>query len=524
MPLVDTQLPQTSPVRAVENILDDLFWQCHTRGADAAFDARVEAGYRKFHGVEFPREMLADNAPGGRGKVTPMALMGPPGHGKTTSFKVAAKKFCDLVGMNFVANPDDEYKLGKNDFLFVSHELSGQMTATDFVGIPNRVVENVEGEEVEYMSKLPNKRFALLGKAQAGMLLMDDFTNAAPPIQNVLLSFLQEGRFQGLNLGNTYRCVTGNLGSKDFTNVSPMSSAIVSRTSIWYTEDSLREFVSRAAEIYNDSHGDAYVSMFLRDKAGRLAGSDVGFTEHFSKLPSAKGEPFPCPRNWDQFICRARRWFVAKGESVMDPARSGLAVGELQSLAASYVGQKAASEYAAFVRGISLGAVPIARGFMNDQGGISPETQAQFSQRYGKDARGSMGDQEEFGFHFAITLADEVIKKLAEDPERNFKHAMERFGTGLFRLTPSLVSIGVEYLSSRLPHSVPSMSESITVAGQAKPWVHINFDTSAQMTKIFATCPGNEGKLQAATRVLSQASKYSADYQGNGTVKAKATR
>lgn len=59
-------------------------------------------------------------------KVKSVLLLGPPGQGKTTSFKAAAEKVAAGLGLEFVLNPDDDFVATKDHFMFVSHECSGE--------------------------------------------------------------------------------------------------------------------------------------------------------------------------------------------------------------------------------------------------------------------------------------------------------------------------------------------------------------------------------------------------------------
>ena len=102
-----------------------------------------------------------------------------------------------MTGLEFISNPADDFVATGNELLFVVQELSGQVSAVDFGGIPNvQDFQTPDGSSRSFMTKLANKRLAALQYAGAAVLLLDDFSNASPNIQNVALSILTEKRFQ----------------------------------------------------------------------------------------------------------------------------------------------------------------------------------------------------------------------------------------------------------------------------------------------------------------------------------------
>lgn len=65
----------------------------------------------------------------------PIYLEGEPGQGKSSLVEAAAKKFCSLVGLNYVEEPPENYVFQPNDFYYVKVNLSGAQNKSDFGGM-----------------------------------------------------------------------------------------------------------------------------------------------------------------------------------------------------------------------------------------------------------------------------------------------------------------------------------------------------------------------------------------------------
>jgi hypothetical protein len=76
---------------------------------------------------------------------TPLYVQGEMGVGKTAIPEGAAKKFCEIAGLNFVKNPKNGYIPGPDDFVFVVVDMSGKSNISDIAGIPMR--EKISGDD-----------------------------------------------------------------------------------------------------------------------------------------------------------------------------------------------------------------------------------------------------------------------------------------------------------------------------------------------------------------------------------------
>lgn len=443
MPLFEeTGFPHASTTEVIDQLVIDMLRKFHTDGKDKSLDARIEKGFQEHTGMPFMKIADAD----GTVKIMPTYLRGAPGHGKTTAFKEAAKRVAKLTGMNVVINPGDEYKPNANDIILITMELSGQVSAVDFGGIPTKVSETgVDGVEYNYMAKLPNKRLAMLEHVTAAVLLLDDFANASPAIQNVALSILDEGRFQGLNLGNTLVGVTGNLGSLDRTHTSKSSAALDTRCRSFYVEDDLKSWINRIERSFSDKISDGGIVGFLR------ANQDA-----FAVKPADKG-PYPCPRSWTNFLQDFRAFVYVNGRKYADDKKTAvLSSTKLQALASSSIGMEHGQKFAAYYSAMMSGAAPLARELL-EEGKLSKASEERFKDRY---ANGHSADNQNFGAQFAFALSDYTVSMIKDDPSKNMKKAIERFAEGIFRVSNPIIGMASAHFANRLANQVESLRDS----------------------------------------------------------------
>lgn len=414
-------------------------------------------------------------------KVQSVLLLGPPGQGKTTAFKEAARKVSAALEMNFVLNPDDEFTPTKSDFMFVSMECSGENSAMAFGGIPSKMVDEASG--IEYMSKLVNKRLAMAKVAGGALMLLDDFPNATPTVQNVGLSLTDEKRFQGLNLEHVYVGLTGNLGSLDGTHTSKLSTALRGRCQVYYTQDKLTNYVSRVQQKYRDELGDAGVVGFL-----------LRNPTSFFQFPSTKQSGgYPSSRTWDHFVVAARRAIADKGGRGRGEVA---ALRDIKNFAVSNLGPDVGLQMEAYYHSLMIGADPIAREMI--QNGKFDEKA--FKERF-KD--GYSSDAQNFGYQYAIALADYTVQMIVQDPKNNFKTAIERFGTGIIPVNQDQFSFAIDHFKAKLANQVDEFSNKILNRRV------LTTDTKRLMAKIIAESKDfTLDRHQVLVDALSDANKH----------------
>jgi hypothetical protein len=105
------------------------------KGTDLEIDRKIDAHAEEIAG----RAGITAIPPIGPNEPrVPMYMEGEPGVGKTSIARAAAKKFCQLVGLNYVENPSDGYQFGRNDFYFINVNLSGKNNTMDIGGLPTK--------------------------------------------------------------------------------------------------------------------------------------------------------------------------------------------------------------------------------------------------------------------------------------------------------------------------------------------------------------------------------------------------
>lgn len=393
---------------------------------DEALNNKVKEVFQQWTGSEW----YDDND-----KVNAMLLLGPPGQGKTTSFKEAAKKISKAMGLQFKLNPSDDQEILPSDFLFISMEFSGENQTTTMGGIPAKTVDEATG--VEYMTKLVNKRLALARRAGAALLLLDDFPNAAPSVQNVGLSITDEKRFQGLNLDNVYVGLTGNLGAVDGTHTTRLSTALRGRCKVYYTEDMFENWINRAQQKYKDEVGDVGLSGFMKT-----------YSDHFAEMPNTRQSGgFPSPRTWDHFLQDLRR-VVARYNGRSE------AVEKINGIAVSYLGPEVGGKVQSYLSDWLSGPAPMARQIIID-GNINTKELAKM-----KDSSTQKGSLTltQFGYALGDTAAQAIYasKNTDPNPAKNpkFKEVIERFAQGVAAMSDEPLVSGITHFKQKLANSM----------------------------------------------------------------------
>lgn len=418
------QFTHTGTEEIIKDIYSDMLLGFYDQSAepDAEFNHKIEKAWSKANGgVPFLYDLVEQG-------ITAIYLHGGPGHGKTTSFKVAAQQVGEALGLEVLINPDGDLPITKKHLLFISHELSGINSAIDFAGLPVK--------KDEHMGKLPSYHFAMLKNAKASVLLLDDFANASPAIQNVALSISEEGRFQELNLGNTYVGITGNMGAADNTHASKLSSALRSRCRNYQVEDSVNSFCERIQKKYSGALNDAGMVGFLRKNE-----------EIFS--PSAtKDGSFPCPRTWEKLIKEMVKFvYVNKNQFASQTGALGATL-KLQKTAESLVGFEAGARVAAYYNSLLSNAAPLADEMLAN-GKFSEASEKMFAEKRGD---GFSGPAQEFSYQFAMALADSAVSLLSQkkgDKDVETK-VVNNFSEGLAKLDSSSIMFSVSQLMGRL--------------------------------------------------------------------------
>lgn len=426
----DIALKEATTDQIVNRLILDMLQRFYTRGMQPQLDERIEHSWMMHRGTPFFS-----------GDVTPTYLRGYPGQGKTTSFKVAARRVAEMLELDWVENPADDYLPTGSELLFVVQELSGQVSSVDFGGIPNvKTFPTASGGEQAYMTKLANKRLTALQHAGAAVLLLDDFSNASPNIQNVALSILTENRFQGLDLGNTLVGATGNLGTADGTHVSSTSNAVVTRVANFLVVDTVEHWVSRTCQQYGDHVGDGGVAGFLyRHK-------DLFHTPKRAR----DGVPYPCPRSWSLFLPKLREILFSFQQKQKMAEEEPFPFDELEFEAAGLLGLEVAQRLASYYLSRIQLSDPLARDIISS-GHFSEENRETFRKHY---AGGFAANSQQFGFQYMTALGDYAAQSMVENlqQQRNSDSVINAFAEGLYseRTDHALLSYASSYFALRI--------------------------------------------------------------------------
>lgn len=424
---------------------------------DKQLNAKIQAVYKEWTGNEFDYDPSHKNLS--------MFLMGPPGQGKTTTFKEAAKEVCEAVGLKLVVNPDDNYKPSKEDFVFASLECSGENSAITFGGLPSKVEEEGPGgEKLTYMTKVPNKRMALLSQVAGGVLLLDDFSNAAPNVQNVALSLTDEKRFQGLNLAHTYVGLTGNLGAIDGTHTTKNSTALSSRCILVFTRDDVKNFEARTQKRFkNDDIGDAGILAFLQRNP-----------ECFAEMPDGKKNGgFPCPRTWDHFMGEARSFIRRHGGRGKGEKH---ALENIKAYANIILGHEVGLKLASYYQSLVQGADPIAQNAIVH----GKFNKKEVDEKYGG---GKSAPQQDFGYQLAVACADYAVQMIRNDKDNSLTEPIKRFGQVVLMLNPAEFAYAIDYFKAKLAVQVDKYCANANTKDLVKK---LTTDTKVEISTILS--------------------------------------
>ena len=421
---------------AVRNIAHDILITLH-RSSNDGRKAKIEKLYKEW----YPNGIFNDDG----SSINSILLIGPPGQGKTTAFKVAAKQVAKGLGMRYLENGEidtaiEQGGITDNDFVFVSQETAGVVSSLEWAGLPTaKIQKDPAGNERKVMGRLYSTRLQAIADAGGGLLLLDDFMNASPSIQNVGLSLTEEKRYGDLSLNNAYVGLTGNMGSIDGTNTSKTSSALRNRCQVFFTQDKLQNFVKRVQTDprYRDEVGDAAVCGFLER-----------FNQYFASMPNPKEMGgYNTPRSWDKFIAEARRVIYANG------GRAGALRGmqDIRRKASSLLGHEVAHQYTTYLKSMMDMADPLARQIIME-GKMDREA---LNKRF---KEGYSANEQHFAYQYALALADYTAIKIVQD-KGNLKEAVTRFALGITALDGSSFTFGMNAFKTKLANQIESMSE-----------------------------------------------------------------
>lgn len=440
---IQSAIPQSTPEAVSKEILIELFMNAHA-GDGSEWDKRVEKAWEQEFGYPFERIEDDDLRPS-------FALYGPPGHGKTAAFKEAGKRFSKAMGMRFVSEPAEDFVPSKEDFVFVSLEMAGEVSNMTTAGIPTKSsFTTSDGREVPVMEKLISRQFLQLQEAGSGILLLDDFNNAVHNVQNQLLSIAQFRRIQSVHFGRALVGLTGNLGAADNTEVYSPKLALKTRCQQIYVEDNPKDFVKRADAKYAAStagfiRAKDIINAFISHREDQFAGDP-------SSVRVEQGDVYACPRSWENLIK------VMGPRMKMIEQLGDAAALSAQNIAHRLVGGDVAQKFSEYFYQMTTSALPLARELV-ENGQLSEESKRLFQSKIGS---GVSSTEQDFSQQFSMALGNLVAEKVVdinkgmrgEKKEKALSEIGCSYYGGLSMIEPSHQFLSMSRLRSRVENVV----------------------------------------------------------------------
>ncbi|MFA9461260.1 hypothetical protein [Thiohalorhabdus methylotrophus] len=411
--------PFVHPDDLLDELSESMLLSAYTHGREPDIDARVASGYEHLFGIPFDPAIVTFSPELDDDPMPGVTLHGPPGHGKSTVMKMAARRAAKAMGMYFKDMDEEVHEaVTKEDFLFAIREMAGQVSAVSFAGIPSKAERNQgAGSSVSYMETLPERVFALMPHAGVGVLVLEDLGNADQRLIPSVLGVVNDRRYGQNKLGDrAWVGITTNLGRADgAVAISRMGTALDNRVEHYYVEDNLDHWVQR------------YQRWLARSPAGRIG--DVGFVgflrQHediFYSMPPKDGGPFPSPRSLEKLAKRLPSLvYRATGGRVEGALDGGeLSLVQLQTKASGLIGSDAGFKLASYLHAYLTHAAPLATKLVRSYDTLSAEeveaTHARIRERYGT---GTGARESEFGLQLCLAAADQaataIIRTLPSD-------------------------------------------------------------------------------------------------------------
>lgn len=273
----------------------------------------------------------------------PSLLMGAPGHGKTTAFLLVAERIADFLDMKLVVNPDDDAHVDESHFIVRVLDLSGRITTTELTGVPSIVKDDETGERTTVFS--PTKVVNQMRSAGAGLIVVDDFGNLAPSIQNPFQEFAIYNRFGGHFLEGVVPAFTANpVGSGN--HVHPLSEAMRNRVGIIHVEEKIESFCDRtdrmATKLYGENGLRASISGFIRSNPDLL-----------SHRSADKNNGNATPRSWTACALTLGHMFTNEEIKPWDKKKDAMVLmDDARRRVVSAIGDDVGSKYISFLTSV----------------------------------------------------------------------------------------------------------------------------------------------------------------------------
>ena len=490
------------------------------RGRSPELDAKIKQAWVERYAKKNPNgraPIFVKDGP----EIAGTTLAGPPGHGKTSVMRAAAKYAAELVGLKFVDNPDEDQVIDSTCYVFLSLEFAGVNSALQIKGIPYKKKVQLEQAaqdavakdptkklEVEYMSYLKDYSLSLFHRAGGGTLLLDDLLNATPEMINVALPLTEEKRFAGTHLGKVYVGATGNLGARDGTKTSGMSRALSGRQRTVMVRDSVDDIIKRMRETFTGEEygqfGTMYFDSFLRRNGAKV----------IEELPTNNDNMggYGSPRTLMKAM-NAHFYEVAK---VGGRAYAMDTIENMPLVTGSFLGEKLSKDLVAYMHSAYQFADPAAS-LLIDTGEIHDQIK--------KNRENALGGEEQtFFFQFAEALAE--YSAIAIKKGRPFKEVAERFATGLHSMDGPPFGMAMDLFKDRVLAMNPQLALQKDKLNERAEEGRLSFDQEhfEILGEIIMRHPDiMEEKKPIITSILSEAAYFEQQANFGGATRGRSS-
>lgn len=121
--------------------------------------SRIDAAAAELTGKSWAKKVvsLSDPLMGGATNQPAINIESEAGQGKTHIVREAARRFCEIAGLNFIESPPDYYVPNKDDFYFFSVNMIGQHNPSEAGGLPIRLSLGENKSDVSLIDALRNR-------------------------------------------------------------------------------------------------------------------------------------------------------------------------------------------------------------------------------------------------------------------------------------------------------------------------------------------------------------------------------
>lgn len=511
----DLGLPLNYTNEVFDLLVDDMLLTM--RGRSPELDAKIKEAYVERHTKrnDGRAPIWIKDGP----LVSGTMLAGPPGHGKTSVMRAAAKAAAEMVGLTFVDNPDESQRIDTSCYVFLSLEFAGVNSALQIKGIPYKKkiqwtedAENaVAGDasksfEVEYMSYLKDYSLSLFQMAGGGTLLMDDLLNATPEMINVALPLTEEKRFAGTHLGKVYVGATGNLGARDGTKTSGMSRALSGRLRTIMVRDSVDDVIARMRQTFSgDDYGQfgtMYFDSFLQRNGSKVIEELPDGTEHMGGYGS--------PRT----LMKAMNAHFYEVAAVGGRAYARDTLDRMPIVTGSFLGPKLSQDLVAFMQSAYQFADPAASLLIHT---------GKIHEAIEKNRENAIGSEEQmFFYQLAEAMADYAARAVQKGED--FKTICNRFATGLHSIDGAPFGLAMDLFKDRMLAVNPKFALQQGAAAEKVEAGRLSFNDESfwiLANAILEHPDCSHEKRPEINTILSEAGYYSKEASLGGAAREK---